>query len=707
MPGVCVAVSGSDAPELTSQTIPVRLHPPPNAEAAAQPPLAKEIVRYVGEPVAVVVAENPRAAEDAAAAVRVEVEPLEPLIDCVAASGEGATRLHQTMSDNVVGRCRLRWGEPVDQLFAGADVLVTERLTMHRHSAAPMETRGLVAEVDSVGRLTVWGPTKVKHANRVMLAGLLGLSVDDIRFVETDVGGSFGPRGEFYPEDLVIPWLAMRLQRPVKWVEDRVENLVAMNHSREHVYDVELAALHDGTLLGFKVRDWCDMGAYLRTTGMVVPEISSRHLSGPYRWAGFAVETLAVLTNKTPIGTYRGPGESEATFARERMMDLLAHELAVDPAELRLRNLITTADMPLRLELGPEYEPVIHESGDYREQFRALLDHIGYTPQSTNSGPGRRNGQGRGMGFSCFINEGAYGPFEWARIVAERDLTFTAYVGAAAFGQGARTSLAQILADALGVPFERVRISHHDTDLVLEGVGSWADRTSAMAGSAVLLAAQELHREACRAGAQALGVDEDALEVSKGVVRIHDDDRAITFAELGCTGTARFERAGMAFTFGAAVAEVTIDPTTAGVTVDRYAGAYDAGRTINPALALGQLNGAAAQGIAGALFEELAYGPDGQPLATSLMDYMIPTSAEIPEIESLILEFPAPDNPLGIKGIGNPGIVGTYAALANAVADAIGEDVVRVTSLPLRPSEVKTLLESRTLHLSSSLAGSP
>jgi carbon-monoxide dehydrogenase large subunit len=320
------------------------------------------------------------------------------------------------------------------------------------------------------------------------------------------------------------------------------------------------------------------------------------------------------------------------------------------------------------------------------------LDHLGYTPRSRGSDTVHQRCESRGVGFSCFINEGAYGPFEWARVIAEPDLTFTAYVGAAAFGQGTRTSLAQILADTIGVPFERVRIAHDDTDVVLEGVGSWADRTTAMAGSALLLATRELHREARRAGAQALGVDEDELEISDGVVRAVGEDQCLTYAELGCKGTARFERAGMAFTFGAAAAVVAIDPATGDTRVERYAGAYDAGRTINPVLAKGQLDGAAAQGIAGALFEQFVYGSDGQPLATSLIDYIIPTSSEVPEVESLILEYPAPDNPLGIKGIGNPGIVGTYAAVANAVADAIGEDGVRVTSLPLRPPVVYDLV---------------
>lgn len=692
VPGVLAAVSAQDAPELTDLRIPVRLHPPPDAVTAAQPPLAGEYVRYVGEPVAVVVAEDPRVAEQAAYAAKVEVEELPVVLGAVAAAQPDAFRLHPMLHTNVVGKCELSHGPPVDEVFARADVVIAERLSMHRHAAVPMETRGLVAEVGDDGRLTVWGPTKVKHAYRLILARLLGLEPERIRILEPDVGGSFGARGEFCPEDFLIPWLALRVRRPVKWIEDRFENLVAMSHSREHVYDIQIAARRDGTLLAFQVRDWCDMGAYLGTAAMVMPEISARHLSGAYRWEAFEVNTHAVLTNKTPICPYRGPGEAEATFCRERALDLLAVRLEMDPAQLRLQNLIAPEDLPIRLEFGPQLEPVIHNSGNYREQFRTLLNHIGYQQLRAQVEAEQRSGRRIGLGLCCFINEGSYGPFEWARVVAEPDGTFTGFVGSAASGQGGRTSLAQILAQSLEVPFDRVHITHNDTDVVQEGVGSWADRTTAMAGSALLLAAHELRRQALERAASALRVEKEELELAGATVRVRNDGRAVSMAELECAATGKFERTGMAFTFGASCAIVSIDPETGRVTVRRYVGAYDAGRTVNPLIVQGQLNGAAAQGISGALFEHLAYASDGQPLATSFHHYVMATASEIPPIESLVLEYPAPDNPLGVKGMGNPGIVGTYGALANAVGDAVEHRELRVTALPLRPPAVYALL---------------
>jgi len=696
-PGVVAAVCAADIPGIESLRIPCRLHPPPQAERVTQPPLALDRVRYVGEPLAVVVAADPYVAEDAAAAIVTEIEELPAVLDPVAATGSGATVLHPGLGHNTAGSIVCRHGEGVDELFRDADAVVSERLIMHRHSAVPMETRGLVAELGDDGRLTVWGPTKVKHHNRALLAELLDMDERRIRFIEPDVGGSFGTRGEFYPEDFLIPWLALRLGRPVKWIEDRTENFLASNHSRERFYEIEMCARSDGTLLALRSSEWCGLGGYLRTAGLTVPEISVRHLAGPYRWEAFQATSYGVLTNKTPIGTYRGPGEAEATFARERMLDLLADELALDPADLRLRNLIRPADLPYRLEFGSGVEPVVHESGDYPSQLQTLLDHVGYEELRDQTAAARSAGELAGLGISCFIGEGSYGPFEWARVVAEPDGSFTGYVGAASFGQGLRTALRQILADALDVPVERVRIHHHDTDLVAEGVGSWADRTTALAGGALLEASRELLRNARRAGATALGIDEDALELAGGEARVRDDGRSLALGDLHCEGTARFERPGMAFSFGTALAVVSLDRDTGAVDVRRYVGAYDAGRVINPLTLHGQLDGAAVQGIAGALFEEFAYDGAGQPLVTSFIDHLMPTCADVPSVESLVVEFPAPDNPLGVKGAGNPGIVGTYAALANAVADALEEEGRNVTRLPLEPVTIQALLEEATI----------
>lgn len=689
--GVVAVLCAEDIPNMAETKIPVRITPGPKDHFAFQTPLAVDRVRYVGEPIAVVVAVDPYVAEDAAEDVWAEIDELDAVLDPIAATQAGSLALHDGLPDNVVGGFNLTNGEDVDELFRSADVVLHERFYAHRHSAVPMEPRGLVADVDAAtGRLTVWGPTKVKHFNKRILAALLGIPEEDIRFVEPDVGGGFGPRGEFYPEDFLIPWLALHLKRPVKWVEDRAENLVALNQSREHVIDVELAASADGQLLGFRSTDWCSIGGYIRTTGLKVAECAGMHISGPYRWRGFEAKVLGVLTNKTPLGTYRGPGEVEATFARERMLDLLAAKIRLDPAELRRRNLVPVELMPYHVDLGPAHEALDYDSGDYHEMFGELLAHAGYEELQAERSERRSRGEAVGIGVACCLNEGGYGPFEEARIIAEPDGTFTGQIGIAGVGQGARTALAQVLADELGVEVERVRIFHHDTDLIKHGVGAYADRTTAIGGSAIVVTVAKLKERARREGAARLGVGEDAVEIAGDEVRAVDG-RSVTFGELGCEETGRFEKTTPDFSFCTSLALVAVDRATGRVTIERYVGAYDVGRAVNPLIIKGQLDGGAAQGLAGALLEEFVYDEQGQPLSTSFMDYLIPTLAELPAVESLWFEYRTEDNLLGVKGAGGNGMIGAQATLANAVADALAGDGVTLTRLPLTPNNVRAM----------------
>jgi len=695
--GVASVVCAEDIPRLSERRIPVRITPGPKDYLAFQTPLAYDHIRYVGEPLAVVVAVDPYVAEDAAEQVWAEVDELGPVLDPVAATQPGAPVIHEGLPDNVVGGFRLINGEDVEELFRGADLVVRERFKTHRHSAVPMETRGLVAEVDAkTARLTVWGPTKVKHFNRRLLAQLLDLPESEIRFIEPDVGGGFGARGEFYPEDFLIPWLALQLGRPVKWIEDRTENLVAMNHSREHVIEVEVAAASDGKLLAFRSTGWCAIGGYIRTTGLKVAECAATHISGPYRWRGFESKVFGVLTNKTPLGTYRGPGEVEATFARERMLDLLAAKLGIDPVELRRRNLIPVEQMPYHVDLGPEHEALDYDSGDYAAMFEALLERVDYQALRTEQAERRNRGEAVGVGIACCLDEGGYGPFEEARVVAEPEGTFTAYVGVASLGQGVQTALAQVLADELGVDVDRVRIHHHDTDLVPHGVGAFASRTTSIGGSAIQLAVKELRERAMRDGAAVLGVHEDAVEVVGDAVQALDG-RSVTLAELGSEAVARFEKTTTDFSFCTSLAVVAVDRTTGRVTVERYVGAYDVGRAVNPMIVKGQLDGATAQGLGGVLLEEFAYDDQGQPLSTSFLDYLLPTIAELPEVESFWFEYAAHDNLLGVKGAGENGIIGTHATIANAVSDALAADGVSVSQLPLTANNVRKMIREATV----------
>ncbi len=671
--GVAAVVTAADMPDVR---VPVRLLPSEEASQALQPPLARDVVRYVGEPVAVVVARDPYLAEDAAEEVLVEIEPLEPVLDARAASAR------------VMNVIAARQGEPFDALVGRAQVLVRDTLEVQRNTAVPLETRGLVAELDAAtGRLTVWGPAKVKHFNREALAGMLGMPVEDIRFVEPDVGGGFGVRGEFYPEDFLIPWLACRLRRPVKWIEDRNEHFLAANQARDNLCEIEVAATGDGRLLGLRARSWVNQGAYARTHGCILlPRLTVRHLPGPYLWEGLDIEASSVLTNKTPSGTYRGPGQFEPAFFRERMLDRVAAELAMDPLELRERNLVR--DMPHTVALDGT-DDVVYDAGDFPRVLRTLAETTAYPELRREVAARRRGGAAVGVGVAAYVEEGGFGPWETAHVVPRSDGGFVVHVGIASIGQGVRTALGQIAADALGVGVDRVEISHRDTDRVKEGFGAYASRTTVLGGSAILGAVADLERNARATGAEALGVDAGELEVELAEGVRLPGQAWLPLSELGCEGRHRYDKPKPGWGMGAHLAVVSVDRETGGIRLERAVVCHDVGRMINPLLVAGQFAGGAVQGAAGALYEALPYDDAGQPLATSFMDYGMPTAAEMPPVECVALELPHHDpataNPLGVKGAGEAGVIGMGAAVANAVSDALGRDVA---SLPISVAQV-------------------
>jgi aerobic carbon-monoxide dehydrogenase large subunit len=689
-PGVAGVITADDVPDIR---IPVRMMPSEEAVPVTQPPLARGVVRYVGEPVAVVLADDPYTAEDAVDDVRLEVEDLRPLVDGPRAGEEGAPALHeQAVNGNVVNTLRSRWGRDAEELLTGADVVVRDRLRIQRHAAIPLETRGLLADFDaSAGRLTVWGPTKVKHFNRTLLAGFLGLDEQAVRFVEPDVGGGFGARGEFYPEDFLVPWLAMQLGRPVKWVEDRREHFVAINHSRETWCDFEIGATTEGRLLAFRASCLVDQGAYARTHGtLLLPWVLVHHLAGPYVWEGFEIEARSVLTNKTPSGTYRGPCQYEAAFFRERMVDRLAAALEMDPAELRTGNLIRAEAMPYRMDLSGVSPPVVYDNGDFPEVVSTLLARSSYERLREETRERRSRGELVGIGMAAYVEETAFGRHEYAWIVPGERGRWVAHVGVASLGQGVRTALAQVAADQLQVDIEDVEISHRDTDLVPQGFGAYASRTTIVGGGAVVGAVADLKRKAFTAAAERLEIAEGDLEFGAGAV-VHprgNPSRGIPIADLGCTGHHRFDKPLPSFDMGACLAQVAVDAETGAVSVQRILVCQDVGQAVNPQLVDGQLVGGAAQGVGGVLFEELAYDAGGQPQATSFMDYLMPTAAEIPPIDTVQLELPHWDettaNPIGAKAAGEGGIVGSGAAITNAVADALGDDGA-FSRLPLTP----------------------
>ncbi len=705
-PGVLDVITFADF-AANARPIPIRLTPLTSLAACLQFALAHGTVRYVGDPVAAIVAEDRYRAEDARELIQVEYEPLPPVVNAPAGIADGAPLVHPTIGTNVVAEWVLDVGD-IDAAFAEADVVVRDELRVQRHTGVPMETRGLLAEYDAgLEVLTMWGPTKVPHFNRGVLASLLGLPEHKIRFIEPEVGGGFGVRGEFYPEDFLVPLLAIRLGRPVAWVEDRLEHLLATNHSREQVHQIELALRQDGTILGMRDRFLNDHGAYVRTHGATVPKLTSALLPGPYKIPAYQCVVACVLTNKTPTGTYRGPGRFEATFVRERALDLAADRLGLDPAEIRRRNFLAPTDMPHDLGTGALDVPIIFDSGAYDLLFTKALRRFDYDGWRARQQAARAEGRLLGIGIGYFVEKTGLGPYESARV--EIDLTgrVALYSGNASVGQGMETTLAQICADRLGVRPEEVTVIHGDTALVPHGGGAFASRGAVMAGNAADLAAERVRDKLLRVAAARLEVAPVDLELADGRVRvIGAPERGLGFAEAARAALpgqplsdglsplldeqAYFETSQMTYPYGVHLAAVEVDRETGRIEILGYLIGYDVGRAINPMLIDGQIVGGAAQGIGGALLEELAYDETGQLLSSTFMDYLLPTSAEVPSIDVLVTEdAPSPLNPLGIKGAGEGGTVGAGAALANAVADALG---LPICDLPLSPDRVRTLL---------------
>ncbi|MEA2228697.1 MAG: aerobic carbon-monoxide dehydrogenase large subunit, partial [Solirubrobacteraceae bacterium] len=498
----------------------------------------------------------------------------------------------------------------------------------------------------------------------------------------------------------LIPWLAIELGRPVKWIEDRRENLIALNHSREQDWKIEMAAEADGTLLAFRAKAWFNQGAYIRTHGSVLLcELMLNHIPGPYRWAAYRAEAATVVTNKTPAGTYRGPGQYEPTFVRERMVDLVANEVGLDPVEMRRRNLVTTADMPYDTGL-PDVDtgkPVYYDEGDFPLVFERLLERVDIEAVQRDVQERKARGDRVGLAVTAFTEMGNPGVFEQSRVVAEPDGRFTAYVGIASVGQGVQTVLSQIGADLLGVPMDRVEVSWHDTALVPEGQGAFSSRATVWGGYAIAGAIRDLHAKAIAAVAERFEVPPDIVSIEGATARFADDagERTVALGELGVEGFYRYEpEGGSHVLMGANVGVVEVDPGSGGVDLQRYAVAYEIGRAINPLTLEGQVRGGAVQGIGGALFEEFSYGADAQPLSTSFMDYAMPTAAEVPDIDVLLVELgeTSPDDPIaGAKGGGEGGIIAAAATVANAVADAVGPRGRELTALPVMPEVVRRL----------------
>ena len=710
MPGVAAVFTFQDIAPF-AKPIPVRLYPLPGLERFLQYPMAQHKVRYVGEAVALVVARDRYVAEDALDAVDVVYEPLPVLVD-VREALRDQVLLHEEQGTNLANQYTVAIGD-IEAAFRTAAYTRKETFRVHRHTGNPLETRGLVARFDrGRGDLTVWGPTKVPHFNRDILASFLDMSEQKIHFIEPDVGGGFGIRGEFYPEDFLIPFAAIKLGRPVKWIEDRLEHLKAANHSRQVLCDIEIAAQRDGTLLGLRAHVYGDMGAYIRTHGGLVPSSTAAVLTGPYRIPAYQCTVSCVMTNKMGLGTLRAPGRYESCFIRERLLDMMAADLQIDPVELRLHNFIQPSDMPYTVgETRPNTPPTIFDSGDYPGALQHALARIDYDQLKPLQGM-YQDGKYHGIGIACFVKNTGLGPYEGARIVVSGANKVAVYLGISTLGQGHETTMAQICADGLGVPMENITVFHGSTDLMPFGIGTFGSRGTVMAGNAVYLAGQQLRDKTLTIAGQYLGVDTAQLDFRDGciyrresadkpclglddLVKLAAPASRYNVGEPGLEVTAYFKAEQPTYSYGTHVAHVAVDPETGKLDILRYVVVEDIGRCINPLIVHGQAVGGAVQGIGGTILEELVYGENGQLLSGTFMDYPLPTSLDVPTIEDVILEeAPSPRNPLGVKGAGEGGIVATGAALANAVAHALAPLGVQVHALPLSPDRIRAWLRA-------------
>ena len=574
-----------------------------------------------------------------------------------------------------------------------------------------METRGAIATWDrSTDTIHMFGAAKVPHYNRDAIARMLRLPSDHVHLHEGHVGGGFGIRGELYPEDVIVCHAAQKLGRPVKWIEDRREHLLAANHSRDQVHKITVAARSDGFVLGMDVEFWHDQGAYVRTHAATVPDLTASMLPGPYVVPAYRVVGHICLTNKTPAGTYRAPGRFEATFVRERAMDVLADRLGIDPVSVRAVNLIPASAMPFSRHLSALGTDVVYDSGRYHNLLESALDRIGYPQLMADSSSRRANGEAVGVGMGFFVEKSGLGPFDQVDMTIDPGGNVEVVTGAASLGQGVETAIAQICADALGADIDSITVVHGQTDRIARGMGSFATRTTVMTGSATHGAATKLKGRILSIAADLLEVAADDLVIDRGRIFVADSpsDPVLTFADIarsvardgasvarhgpGLSSTEEFTSTHMTYPYGLHIAVVRVDLATGSARVERFVVAYDVGRAINPVLVVGQLVGGAAQGIGGALFEDFRFDEGGQPLTTSFMDYLLPTATEVPPVEVLLFEdAPSVTNSLGVKGAGEGGINACGAAIAAAIDDAIGRPGL-VTELPVTPERLRNLI---------------
>lgn len=712
--GVVEVISFSDLGDATRFPVSV---PHPALKPLTEYPLARDKVRYVGEPVAVVVALSRPLAEDAADLVEVEYEPLEACVDIEKALAPGAPLIHETEEDNLAFHMVQKVGD-VEKAFSQADFVFKETLRVHRAGCHAIETRGVIAQFDAkTGFLNIWASTQGPHRLRKTLLKLLKIPEHKVRVIAPRVGGGFGPKGGFYPEHYLIPWLAIRLGRPIKWIEDRREHCISTRQEGDQTHEVEVAVKKEGTIVGFRDSFLYETGGY--STSAVVPWITLATLPGPYKIPNLYLEVRSVFTNKVPRMVVRGAGRPQAAFVMEKMITRIASGLGLDPAEVRFRNFIRPEDFPYSVGiLYRDNNPLVYDSGNYPaclEKALAMVDYRNFRESRINL---RKNGTCLGIGIGAYVEGTGFGPYEGAKIKVNETGEILVFTGAPSQGQGQETALAQICADYLGVDFKDIQVMSGDTADIPYGVGTFASRSMVTAGNAVARAASQLREKALKIASSVLECDSDDLTIAGGEIFVKGSPgkrlqlktiatemagRVSGFSlgediEPGLECTVYFSPRRATHSSGVHVAVVSVDEETGEVKIIRYIVVHDCGRIINPMLVDGQVHGGVAHGIGNALYEEVVLDKNGQVLNTSFMDYLIPGPMEVPPIEVAHVETPSPLNPLGCKGAGEGGTIPSPAAIVLAIEDALSDFGIIINRIPVRPEHIlKSIQQAKSL----------
>ncbi len=735
LPGVHLVLTSADLGELLE---PSPLLVPHHAltQPRTQLPLARDEVHYVGETVALVVADNRYIAEDALDLIDIEYEPLPVVHSLEVAAADNAPLVHADVPGNVAAHLIQTVGDP-DAIFASAPYVIRENFVVDRGAAMPMECRGVVARWEAHdGSLTCWISTQGPIPIRNGLAAIFKLPEHKVRVVAPDVGGGFGTKiMMFYPEEILTPFAAIQLGRPVKWIEDRREHFISANQERSQLHEVEYAFDDQGILLAVRDKFLHDTGAYT-PYGIIVPIITACTLPGPYRLKNYYSEFRVLYTNKVPVSPYRGAGRPHAVFVMERIMDSIAKELHLDRAEVRSRNFIRPDEFPW--DVGLVYQdggPTKYDSGNYQaglDKLKVLLDYDNF---STMQAEARKQGRYLGLGIGCYVEGTGIGPYEGAQVRVESDGRVFAATGITTQGQAHFTTFAQIVADQLGVEPKDVLVTTGDTQAFNWGMGTYASRAATVAGSAMYLAAAKVREKAKQVAADLFEASPDDIELADGKVFVKDaPHRALTLGQVaisanplryaygenarklmsmklagprpgpalppgrggpGLEASEFYSPPHASFASGIHGAIIEVDPKTGLVTFVKYAAVHDCGKVINPVVVEGQVHGGVAQGIGGAFFERLVYNEEGQIINASFMDYLLPTAAEVPPIIVDHVETPSPLNPLGVKGAGEAGVIPVPALFASAIDDALSSFGVRIREMPLHPNRLFEILQEQ------------